>query len=155
MARRIGMLLVVVGLVLLAVAAVAGRSANDASRLEQRYRAIPRTFVRDALCVHSGWRYSIVQLGHVRPGDVYLAHGWYRPVARVASHGEDRWHSDFASGFGGGLEWTLGTWREAGGVGSPSDARPAEEVFRARVIVLRRGTWLHDWPNTARACGLR
>jgi hypothetical protein len=136
--------------------AVAARSSRDA--LEHRYRAIPRSFVAAALCVHSGWRYRPVQLGHVRRGDVYLAHAWYRPVYDVpdsiaGGSGEDRWHSGGA--FYGGLEWTLGTWREAGGSGSPASARPAEEVYRALVIVRRRGgTWRHDWPLTSRACGL-
>jgi hypothetical protein len=46
------------------------------------------------------------------------------------------------------------TWLAVGGRGDPARATRAEQTYRAFILWRRRGGWRHDWPNTARICGL-
>jgi Transglycosylase-like domain len=60
---------------------------------------------------------------------------------------EHRWHIATGNGFFGGLQFTLGTWREAGGRGMPHRASKLEQMYRAVVIWRKRGHSWRDWPN--------
>jgi hypothetical protein len=63
--------------------------------------------------------------------------------------------------YANGWQFMLGTWENAGGAASTwITASPAEQLYRVWIVYSRdRRTGDHDgwreWPNTARACGLR
>jgi hypothetical protein len=121
--------------------------------------AVPTWFWPQVLCVHSGRHYAVAH----SPAQRRRADYWPSPgVALVATDrvgwGERAdWHG-FDSLYGGGLQFTVSTWRAAGGRGlSTADIAKAsirEQVYRAWVIVHTRRSW-GDWPNTAALCGLR
>lgn len=123
--------------------AAASRPPGHPRGLSLAARGVPSAFVSKALCVHDGWHHKLR-----RP----WARTWDVPDSIKGGRGEGGWHTK--SLYRGGLQWSLGTWARAGGRGDPADASPAEEIFRAYVIVRRNGGRWTDWPWTARACGL-
>jgi len=83
---------------------------------------------------------------------------WWLPGALCVHRGESTdWHI-LNPPYAGGMQFTLGTFNEAGGHAASlyevSRRSPAEQLYRAYVIVRKRGHW-GDWPNTSRVCGLR
>lgn len=92
----------------------------------------PRGFLRQAFCVH---RQESVD--------------WYR--AYVDWRGRP-------SRYSGGMQFTLSTWRRAGGLGHAFEWRPREQVYRAFVIwrkyrtADRPGSWF-EWGSRGK-CGL-
>lgn len=52
------------------------------------------------------------------------------------------------NGYYGAYQFDLGTWRGVGGQGLPSQASPAEQDMRAKMLYDRRGC--SPWPNTCR-----
>lgn len=52
------------------------------------------------------------------------------------------------NGYYGAYQFDLGTWRGVGGSGLPSNASPAEQDMRAKMLYDRRGC--SPWPNTCR-----
>lgn len=50
------------------------------------------------------------------------------------------------NGYYGAYQFSLGTWRSVGGQGLPSQASPAEQDMRAKMLYDRRGC--SPWPNT-------
>lgn len=114
--------------------------------------------------MHSGWTWSSRRPSPATRPEYRLAGRWWFRVSDVPNRiaggaGEGAWNAVSDPRYGGGMSFTVGTWREAGGV-APSTfaiarASVAEQIYRAFVIVRKRGTWLHDWPSTSRACGLR
>jgi hypothetical protein len=75
---------------------------------------------------------------------------WDRLVQCEAS---GNWHASTGNGFQGGLQFTPGTWRAYGGVGSPAQAsREAQIAVAERVL---RGQGWQAWPACSRALGLR
>jgi Transglycosylase-like domain len=75
---------------------------------------------------------------------------WDRLVQCEAS---GNWHASTGNGFQGGLQFTVGTWRAYGGVGSPAAAsREAQIAVADRVL---RGQGWQAWPACSRALGLR
>jgi resuscitation-promoting factor RpfA len=63
------------------------------------------------------------------------------------------WHASTGNGFLGGLQFTPGTWRAYGGVGSPAAATRAEQIVVAERVLAGQG-W-KAWPACSRALGLR
>lgn len=88
----------------------------------------PHGFLRAAFCVH---RHESVD--------------WYRAYVD--------WRG-YPSRYSGGLQFTLSTWRRAGGTGHAFEWRPREQVYRAYVIWRRNGGSWREW-GTAGRCGLR
>lgn len=116
----------------------------EMARLTPRPFAVPDWFMARALCVHDGWWHQ----GHApfaRTADV--------PDGIPGGSGEANWAN--RSSYRGGMQFAWSTWQRAGGSGDPADATPAEQVYRAYVIVVNQdgGSW-REWPQTARACGL-
>ncbi|HUO69414.1 MAG TPA: hypothetical protein VMU39_01450 [Solirubrobacteraceae bacterium] len=122
----------------------------------------PAWFVPQALCVHSGWRYSSQRpTPHARP-EYRLAGRWWWRTVRVGS-GEAAW--DEVNAYGGGMQMLVSTFNRAAALShgrlraarSNADiaSRSAgEQVYAAFLIVRADGDW-REWPNTSRACGLR
>lgn len=68
-------------------------------------------------------------------------------IAQCESGGN--WHASTGNGYYGGLQFTLGTWRNNGGSGNPAQA-PREEQIRVAQNVASHGG-LGAWP----VCGRR
>jgi hypothetical protein len=98
---------------------------------------------------------------------VLWKHGYWRtwdvPDSLAGGSGEGGWST--VNSYGGGLQFTLGTWnmaaRASAGMvpyassGATIAALPARvQILAAFFVVSRRGSWA-DWPQTSRACGLR
>ncbi|HWE89428.1 MAG TPA: transglycosylase family protein [Pseudonocardiaceae bacterium] len=69
--------------------------------------------------------------------------------AIAACESGGNWSADTGNGFYGGLQFTGGTWRANGGVGSPQGASRAEQIRVAENVLRSQG--LHAWPH----CGSR
>lgn len=128
--------------------------------------------MEQALCVHSGWHYTSHRPGRsgklrVRPEYVLWGHGYWRtwdvPDSIAGGSGEGGWGT--VNSYGGGMQFTLGTWNNAarwsGGTvpyatsnSAVAKQPPRVQILAAYYAVRHRGNW-DDWPNTARACGLR
>lgn len=115
-----------------------GRRLKRQAEARMNPWTVPRYFVRQALCVHRG------PDGH---------------------SGEGAWNANTGNGFGGGLQFMVGTWNHAASrsrgklphvssTGQIAALPPAAQIYAAYVIVvLERSGW-GQWPNTARRCGL-
>jgi hypothetical protein len=75
---------------------------------------------------------------------------WDRLVQCEAS---GNWHASTGNGFAGGLQFTPGTWRAYGGVGSPAQASRETQIAVAERVL--RGQGWQAWPACSRALGLR
>lgn len=148
----------------LAVCALAGGLSREASAAHSPVKAStpPTWFVEDALCVHSGSHYTHTRQ-HGPPEYVLWGHGYWR-TWKTTGNGEGAWPT--VNSYGGGLQFTLGTWNRAAGLShgavpvassnSSIAAQPAAvQILAAWLIVTQDdGSW-REWPNTSRACGLR
>jgi LysM repeat protein len=74
---------------------------------------------------------------------------WYR-IAQCESGGN--WAANTGNGFYGGLQFTLSSWRAAGGSGYPSQASASEQIARAKILQARQG-W-GAWPACSANLGL-
>jgi hypothetical protein len=75
---------------------------------------------------------------------------WDRLVSCEAS---GNWHANTGNGFAGGLQFTPGTWRSYGGVGSPAQASREAQIAVAERVLVGQG-W-KAWPSCSRQLGLR
>jgi hypothetical protein len=108
----------------------------------------PPWFVEQALCVHSGWHYTSHRVRGRRPEYVLFGHGFWRtwdvPDSIAGGSGEGGWST--VNGYGGGMQFTLGTWNNAarwsGGSGAVRELAVGDRrVAAARAdlgVVLRR-----------------
>ena len=60
-----------------------------------------------------------------------------------------RWHLNTGNGYYGGLQFDLRTWHSVGGGGYPHWASKLEQMYRAVILIGRRG--YRPWP----VCGYR
>lgn len=127
----------------------------------------PPSFVAQALCVHSGWHWTTSRpRRRARPEYHLFGHWWWRtwdvPDSWAGGSGEASW--DEVNSYGGGMQFTLGTWNRAAGLSrgavpyassNSAIARMpvATQIYASWLIVMQDGSW-REWPNTARACGL-
>lgn len=75
---------------------------------------------------------------------------WRSKIRRIAQcESGRRWHLNTGNSFYGGLQFTLGTWRAAGGSGYPHHASPLEQKYRAVIWHDKIGTWVTTagWPH--------
>ena len=81
---------------------------------------------------------------------------WLQQAACIRSH-EGWWTANTGNGFYGAYQFMLSTWQAVGGRGYPHQASPAEQTWRAYLNWKANGSrWGNgQWPNSARACGLR
>lgn len=129
----------------------------------------PVAFVEAALCVHSGWHYTDHWIRGERPDYVLWGHHYWRtwdvPDTKPGGSGEAGWSK--VNSYGGGMQFTLGTWNRAAGIShgavpyESSNAGiaqqpPAVQILAAWLIVdgQDHGSW-GEWPQTSVACGLR
>lgn len=69
--------------------------------------------------------------------------------ARIrAKESGGNYSANTGNGYYGAYQFDLGTWRGVGGTGLPSNASPAEQDMRAKMLYDRRGC--SPWPNTCR-----
>jgi len=73
--------------------------------------------------------------------------------ALAVCESQSRWDAATGNGYWGGLQFRLGTWRSAGGVGRPDQATREEQIAVADRVQLRDG-W-GAWPACSRRLGLR
>lgn len=123
----------------------------------------PPAVVADVLCIHSGWHYTSRRpFVGARPEYVLWHHGYWR-TSWTGGWGEAGWRT--VNSYGGGLQFTLGTWNGAAALshGRVPHVRataviaalpPSTQILAAWFAWRVRGDW-GDWPNTAKACGLR
>lgn len=64
------------------------------------------------------------------------ANAWLQ--LRICESG-NRYTVDSGNGFYGAYQFSLGTWASVGGTGKPSDAKPAEQDYRALMLYRKRG----------------
>jgi LysM repeat protein len=70
-------------------------------------------------------------------------------LARIrARESGGNYATNTGNGYYGAYQFSAGTWRGVGGAGLPSQASPAEQDMRARMLYERRGC--SPWPNTCR-----
>lgn len=81
---------------------------------------------------------------------VATASVWDR-IAQCESGGD--WHISTGNGYYGGLQFTLSSWRAAGGSGNPAAASREEQIRVARNLQRMQG-W-GAWPVCSRRAGLR
>ncbi|HEX5744553.1 MAG TPA: transglycosylase family protein [Candidatus Saccharimonadales bacterium] len=74
---------------------------------------------------------------------------WYG-LAQCESGGN--WVANTGNGYYGGLQFTLSSWRAAGGSGYPHQASASEQIARAKVLQARQG-W-GAWPACSAKLGL-
>lgn len=86
----------------------------------------PRGFLQQSFCIHN-----------------HESVDWYR--AYIDWRGQP-------SDYSGGMQFTLSTWRRAGGTGHPHQWRPREQVYRAYRIWRLTRSW-SEWGSRHR-CGL-
>jgi hypothetical protein len=118
--------------------------------------------------VHSGWHWSpAVTRSQRRRGEYWLSgEVFFRtsdvPDGYAGGSGEAAWNE--VNAYGGGLQFTLGTWNRAAGLSrgavpyasstSAIAAQPARtQIFAAYLIVRQDGWSWREWPQTSRACG--
>ena len=70
----------------------------------------------------------------------------------AACESSGNWGIDTGNGYYGGLQFTLSSWRLAGGVGKPNEAHPMEQIARADYLQRVQG-W-QAWPMCAGKLGL-
>lgn len=75
---------------------------------------------------------------------------WDR-LARCESGGN--WSINTGNGYYGGLQFTPGSWRAAGGSGLPHQASREEQIARGKILQARQG-W-GAWPACTRKLGIR
>lgn len=63
------------------------------------------------------------------------------------------WAINTGNGFFGGLQFTLSSWRAAGGSGYPNQASREEQIARGQVLLSKQG-W-GAWPACSKKLGLR
>lgn len=70
-------------------------------------------------------------------------------IERIAAcESRKRWWLNTGNGFYGGLQFTVGTWRAAGGRGYPHQNSEMEQKYRAVLWYKKIGTWVTKagWP---------
>jgi Transglycosylase-like domain len=63
------------------------------------------------------------------------------------------WSINTRNGYYGGLQFSLSTWRNVGGVGYPHQATKEEQILRGEILLESYG-W-RSWPACSRKLGLR
>lgn len=122
----------------------------------------PVRFVEAALCVHSG-AYFMTH-GRGRPDYVLFRHGYWRS-GDAPGNGEGGW-AEVDGPYGGGLQFTLGTWNRAAAMSHHrvphasstsviAAQSAATQILAAWYVVESDGGSWREWPVTSRACGLR
>ena len=128
----------------------------------------PARFVDAALCVHSGWHYTSRRPIPPRDPDYLLfGHGFWRtwdvPDRIAGGSGEGGW-GEVDGSYGGGLQFTLGTYNRAAALSrrmvpfaastsAIAAQSPAVQILAAYLIVSEDRSW-REWPQTSRACDL-
>ncbi len=87
--------------------------------------------------------------GSSRTSSVAGGSVWDR-LAQCESGGN--WSTSTGNGFYGGLQFTLSTWRAAGGSGMPNDASRETQISVARQVLQQQG-W-GAWPTCSSKLGL-
>lgn len=82
------------------------------------------------------------------------------PNARVAQwdqlaqcESETRWDLDSGNGYFGGLQFSMTSWQEVDGAGSPALATREEQIMRAEFLFEKQG-W-GAWPNCSSQLGFQ
>lgn len=98
---------------------------------------------------------SATMIGRVKPDRRWkVVKSWDKKLDRMATcESGRRWGLNTGNGFFGGLQFTFGTWRAAGGSGYPHYASELEQKYRAVLWYRKIGTWVTfaGWPR----CGYR
>ena len=63
------------------------------------------------------------------------------------------WNTNTGNGYSGGLQFSPGTWKAAGGSGSAANASREEQITRAETVKAKQG-W-GAWPACSKKLGLR
>lgn len=79
---------------------------------------------------------SLVFLGAGTAAADPSANAWYQLRMCESSN---RYDIDTGNGYYGAYQFSLGTWASVGGTGKPSDAKPAEQDYRALMLYRKRG----------------
>jgi Transglycosylase-like domain len=115
-----------------------------------RHRAVTSAGTAIRPAVLSAGVVAAVMVGTVAPASAAPSgDAWYR--LRMCESGNN-YRANTGNGYYGAYQFDLSTWRSVGGTGLPSDASPAEQDYRARLLYQARG-WA-PW-GCARTLGLR
>jgi hypothetical protein len=91
------------------------------------------------------------KVGHVPPDNRWkVVRPYNAKLERMAMcESTKRWHLNTGNSFYGGLQFTIGTWRETGGRGYPHQASQLEQKYRAVIWFKKIGTWVtrRGWPH--------
>jgi hypothetical protein len=126
------------------------RTGLDRYAHQGRHRAeVPTTAVRSAAL--SAGVVAAVMIGTAAPATAAPSDDPWAQLRQCESGGN--YAINTGNGFYGAYQFDLGTWRAYGGSGLPSDAAPAEQDRRAKLLYNARG-WA-PWPACSRKLGLR
>jgi len=115
-----------------------------------RHRAVTSAGTATRSAVLSAGVVAAVMVGMAAPASAGSSgDAWYR--LRMCESGNN-YRANTGNGYYGAYQFDLATWRSVGGTGLPSNASPAEQDYRARLLYQARG-WA-PW-GCARTLGLR
>lgn len=77
---------------------------------------------------------------------------WYA-LMQCEAGSSGGWSANTGNGYYGGLQFTLSSWRAAGGSGYPHQASAAEQIKRGQILQRMQG-W-GAWPHCSQKLGLR
>jgi len=132
-------------------ARAAGVDAVDLAGAANTMHVDPWVYARSEGLLESATTTSRPPVRTGSPADVPARGALWDRLAGCESNG--RWSTNTGNGFAGGLQFTPGTWRAYGGIGSPAAASRAEQIAVAERVLAGQG-W-QAWPACSRALGLR
>lgn len=93
---------------------------------------------------HWAWRHSYPQVFRIRTNRFAPWVLSYLAALRPCESGGN-YSIDTGNSFYGAYQFTWGTWASVGGSGNPAHAAPAEQDYRAAVLLTSSGP--QHWPN--------
>ena len=115
----------------------ASRTGARRYAYQGRHRAASGTSTAVRSAALSAGVVAAVMVGAAAPASAAPSgDAWYR--LRVCESGNN-YRTNTGNGYYGAYQFDLGTWRSVGGTGLPSDASPAEQDYRARLLYQQRG----------------
>jgi hypothetical protein len=127
----------------------ASRTGARRYAYQGRHRAASGTSTAVRSAALSAGVVAAVMVGAAAPASAAPSgDAWYR--LRVCESGNN-YRTNTGNGYYGAYQFDLPTWRSVGGTGLPSNASPAEQDYRARLLYQQRG-WA-PW-TCARMLGL-
>jgi hypothetical protein len=111
-----------------------------------------------------GYGYRLKRVAEARMNP-WAVPAFFYSQAMCVHRGEGGWNANTGNGFGGGLQFMVGTWNHAASLSHGllrhvkytsqiAAMPPMAQIYAAYLIVVVERSGWGQWPNTARRCGL-